>query len=109
MTQPSKTQFGYRRHPDQDRVSANAADHPVIVHLYDTAQLAGWARAIPEGARKLAATFWPGPLTLILPRAAHVTDAVTGGQDSIGLRIPSHPVARAQRATPQRASHIRSM
>jgi L-threonylcarbamoyladenylate synthase len=71
------------------------ADHPVIVHLYDTSQLAGWARAVPEGARKLAAAFWPGPLTLILPRAAHVDDAVTGGQDSVGLRVPSHPVARA--------------
>ena len=71
------------------------ADHPVIVHLYDTSQLADWARAAPEGALKLAAAFWPGPLTLILPRAAHVADIVTGGQDSVGLRVPSHPVARA--------------
>ncbi len=71
------------------------ADHPVIVHLYDTAQLAQWARAVPEGARKLAAAFWPGPLTLILPRASRVADIVTGGQDSVGLRVPSHPVARA--------------
>lgn len=71
------------------------ADHPVIVHLYDTAQLAQWARAVPETARKLAAAFWPGPLTLILPRASRVPDIVTGGQDSVGLRVPSHPVARA--------------
>jgi L-threonylcarbamoyladenylate synthase len=49
---------------------------------------------MPEGARRLAAAFWPGPLTLILPRAAHVSDLVTGGQDSVGLRVPSHPVAR---------------
>jgi L-threonylcarbamoyladenylate synthase len=70
------------------------ADHPVIVHLYDAGQLADWARAVPDGARKLAAAFWPGPLTLILPRAARVTDVVTGGQDSVGLRVPSHPVAR---------------
>lgn len=71
------------------------ADHPVIVHLYDTSQLADWARTVPMDARKLAAAFWPGPLTLILPRAARVADVVTGGQDSVGLRIPSHPVARA--------------
>ena len=49
---------------------------------------------MPEGATKLAAAFWPGPLTLILPRASHVADIVTGGQDSVGLRVPSHPVAR---------------
>ena len=49
----------------------------------------------PDGARQLAAAFWPGPLTLILPRAPHVDDIVTGGQDSVGLRVPSHPVARA--------------
>ncbi len=71
------------------------ADHPVIVHLYGTAPLDDWARAVPDGARKLAAAFWPGPLTLILPRAAHVPDVVTGGQDNVGLRVPSHPVARA--------------
>ena len=49
----------------------------------------------PRGARALARAFWPGPLTLILPRAAHVADVVTGGQDSVGLRVPAHPVARA--------------
>ena len=71
------------------------ADHPVIVHIGSGAGLAHWARAVPPGARALAAAFWPGPLTLILPRAAHVDDAVTGGQDSVGLRVPSHPVAQA--------------
>ena len=65
------------------------------MHLGDVAQVARWAREFPEGARKLAAAFWPGPLTLILPRAAHVGDAVTGGQDSVGLRMPAHPVAKA--------------
>ena len=69
-------------------------DHPVIVHLADAQHAADWARAMPEGARRLAAAFWPGPLTLILPRAAHVSDLITGGQDSVGLRVPSHPVAR---------------
>src|SRR4029077_11723841 len=70
-------------------------DHPVIVHLNDPNEIAHWARSVPKAARKLAATFWPGPLTMILPRASHVSDIVTGAQDSVGLRVPSHPVARA--------------
>lgn len=70
------------------------ADHPVIVHLADSAQLDRWARDVPAGARALAAAFWPGPLTLIVPRAVGVLDVVTGGQDSVGLRVPSHPVAQ---------------
>ena len=70
------------------------ADHPVIVHLADIAQLDRWARDVPAGARALAAAFWPGPLTLILPRAESVTDVVTGGQDYVGLRVPSHPIAQ---------------
>ena len=71
------------------------ADHPLIVHVADAAQIAHWARTVPAGARRLADAFWPGPLTLILPRTAHAADVVTGGQDSVGLRVPSHPVARA--------------
>ncbi len=54
-----------------------------------------WAREVPAGARRLAEAFWPGPLTLILPRAPQVQDIVTGGQDRVGLRVPSHPVAQA--------------
>ena len=69
--------------------------HPLIVHLADAADVDHWARDIPEPARRLARAFWPGPLTLILPRAARVNDAVTGGQPSVGLRVPSHPVAQA--------------
>jgi len=68
--------------------------HPVIVHLADPDALDAWAGEISPGARKLAAAFWPGPLTLILKRAPSVLDAVTGGQDTVGLRIPSHPVAK---------------
>jgi L-threonylcarbamoyladenylate synthase len=75
-------------------VKGRPADHPVIVHLGSPDALGAWARSVPAGARALAAALWPGPLTLILPRAAHVTDAVTGGQDTVGLRVPSHPVAR---------------
>lgn len=70
-------------------------EHPLIVHLADASALARWARSIPAGAQALAAAFWPGPLTLILPRGADVPDTVTGGQDSVGLRVPGHPVARA--------------
>ncbi len=71
------------------------ADHPVIVHVAGMAQLNEWAREITPVARRLAERFWPGPLTLILKRAPGVSDAVTGGQDTVGLRIPSHPVAHA--------------
>ena len=68
--------------------------HPVIVHLADTGGLDAWTREIPAGARKLAATFWPGPLTMIFKRAGGVLDAVTGGQDTVGIRIPSHTIAQ---------------
>ena len=71
------------------------SNHPVIVHLAPEANLEDWAQAIPAHAHQLIAAFWPGPLTLILRRAASVPDAVSGGQDSIGLRCPSHPVAQA--------------
>lgn len=69
--------------------------HPVIVHLAPDADLAYWAAEIPPEARQLVDAFWPGPLTLILKRAAHIPDAVSGGQDTVGLRCPSHPVAIA--------------
>jgi len=71
------------------------ADHPLIVHLPDAEALDAWAREVPESARRLAAAFWPGPLTLILKRQPWVSDAVTGGQDTVGLRVPDHPLALA--------------
>jgi L-threonylcarbamoyladenylate synthase len=71
------------------------ADHPVIVHVAHAAGAAYFVRAMPPAAQRLADAFWPGPLTLILPRSANAQDVVTGGQDSVGLRVPSHPVARA--------------
>jgi len=76
-------------------VKGRPSDHPLIVHLAPEADLAYWANDIPEAARKLIAAFWPGPLTLILKRASHIPDAVSGGQASIGLRCPSHPVAQS--------------
>lgn len=69
------------------------ADHPLIVHLHDAAQLSAWARHIPLSAWQLAEAFWPGPLTMILPRAFSVLDSVTGGLDTVALRVPAHPVA----------------
>lgn len=70
-------------------------DHPLIVHLPESSYLAQWAIDIPEAAKQLAAEFWPGPLTLILKRNTGVPDAVTGGQDTVGLRVPDHPLALA--------------
>ncbi len=69
------------------------ADHPLIVHLADTAGLKHWASVVPREAWLLAEAFWPGPLTMVLPRAAHVPGELTGGQSTIALRVPSHPVA----------------
>ena len=69
------------------------ADHPLIVHLANTEAMQDWARDIPAYARRLAAAFWPGPLTLILKKQSWVLGAVTGGQDTVGLRVPAHPVA----------------
>jgi L-threonylcarbamoyladenylate synthase len=71
------------------------SNHPVIVHLATADQLVDWVQEIPARARLLAQRFWPGPLTLILARAPHVLDAVTGGQDTVALRVPAHPVALA--------------
>ena len=70
------------------------SDHPLIVHLPPDADVLRWARDVPPLATRLIDRFWPGPLTLILPRRPGVGEAAAGGQDSIGLRCPSHPVAR---------------
>ena len=71
------------------------ADHPLIVHLPSAEHLPQWAAVIPKDALALARAFWPGPLTLILKRTADVPDEVTGGQDTVGVRVPAHPVALA--------------
>ena len=75
-------------------VKRRPADHPVIVHLYSLERALAWARDVPREARALADHFWPGPLTLILKRSEKAKDFVTGGQPSVGIRVPSHPVAR---------------
>ena len=75
-------------------VKRRPADHPVIVHFASAEQAFAWATDVPEGAKKLAAKFWPGPLTLVLKRSGKAGDFVTGGQDTIGVRVPAHPVAQ---------------
>ena len=71
------------------------ADHPLIVHIASLDSLGAWADEIPEYAITLARDFWPGPLTLVLPRNSIAKDFITGGQDTVALRVPAHPVALA--------------
>lgn len=68
--------------------------HPVIVHIDDPKYLQRWVQDMPPAAQKLADAFWPGPLTLVLKRGPAVHDVITGGQDTIAVRIPNHPIAR---------------
>lgn len=68
------------------------ADHPLIVHVRDADAARAWAREWPAPAAALARAFWPGPLTLVVPRARRALDAVTAGQDTVAVRVPSHPV-----------------
>ena len=77
-------------------VKRRPADHPVIVHIADAQQLDDFGREVPDVARALAEVFWPGPLTLVVHRdLERVTPEVTGGRDTVGLRVPDHPIARA--------------
>jgi L-threonylcarbamoyladenylate synthase len=99
---PTETVYGLgadAENPDAVRAifaaKGRPADHPLIVHVGRNADLQRWARDVPQQAQQLIAAFWLGPLTLILPRAESVPAVVAGGQDSIGVRCPSHPVAQA--------------
>ncbi len=99
---PTETVYGLGARADRDEAVARifAAkgrphDHPLIVHVADMAAVAEFAASVPEPARALAARYWPGPMTLILPRRPDRGAAAAGGQDSIGLRVPAHPVALA--------------
>lgn len=74
-------------------VKGRPKDHPLIVHISSQNQMVHWTSQIPDYALKLARTFWPGPLTLILPRSDVAKDFITGGQQSVGLRVPDDPVA----------------
>lgn len=102
VAMPTETVYGLAadaRNPDAVAkifaAKGRPADHPLIVHIGDIAQLGQWAREIPPAAYALAEKYWPGPLTLILKRQPDVPDAVTGGQDTVGIRIPNHPLALA--------------
>ena len=77
------------------QVKSRPTDHPLIVHISSIKNLDKWARDIPEYAIKLACTFWPGPMTLILPRTVLAKDFITGNQDNVGIRVSSHPLAIA--------------
>jgi L-threonylcarbamoyladenylate synthase len=99
--------------------------HPLIVHLGSAGQLVDWASTIPPAAALLADACWPGPLTLLVPRAAHVLDVVTGGRSNVGVRVPAHPLTlellarfggglaapsanRFGRVSPTTADHVRA-
>jgi len=98
---PTETVYGLganANHPEAVRkifkLKGRPSSHPVIVHLDDPKYLPRWARDMSPAAKKLADAFWPGPLTLVLKRAPAVADVVTGGQDTVAIRVPSHPVAQ---------------
>jgi L-threonylcarbamoyladenylate synthase len=74
-------------------IKGRPKDHPVIVHIADFQDLSYWTTQIPDYAARLAKAFWPGPMTLILPRSGKAEDFITGGQEFVGVRIPAHPIA----------------
>jgi L-threonylcarbamoyladenylate synthase len=99
---PTETVYGLAADADNDTAVAQIftakgrpSDHPLIVHVANAAGIAHFASEVPAFAQALVQAFWPGPLTLILPRRAGHAGAATGGQDSVGLRCPAHPVAHA--------------
>jgi L-threonylcarbamoyladenylate synthase len=99
---PTETVYGLAADADSEAAVAKIfaakgrpSDHPLIVHVADASGVAHFASQVPDFAQALIAAFWPGPLTLILPRKDGVATASAGGQNSIGLRCPSHPVAQA--------------
>lgn len=99
---PTETVYGLAARADDDAAVAGIfaakgrpADHPLIVHLADADGAAVFASELPAPARRLMAAFWPGPVTVIVPRRPGVAEAASGGQASIGLRCPAHPVAQA--------------
>jgi L-threonylcarbamoyladenylate synthase len=77
------------------KAKGRPADHPLIVHLGDMQDIAEWSKEIPDYAIALARSFWPGPMTLILKRSSLAKDFITGGQETVGLRVPDHVIALA--------------
>jgi L-threonylcarbamoyladenylate synthase len=127
---PTETVYGLgadARNPEALRkvyaLKGRPSTHPLILHVLSADDLKDWVSEIPPAARILASRFWPGPLTLVLPRSTRVPDALTGGQDTVAIRVPAHPVARALlsafgrgiaapsanrygRVSPTRAAHV---
>jgi L-threonylcarbamoyladenylate synthase len=98
---PTETVYGLGADASSDAAVAKIfaakgrpADHPLIVHVSDASKVEQFAASVPVFAQRLMDAFWPGPLTVILPRKSGIAAASAGGQDSIGLRCPSHPTAR---------------
>lgn len=94
---PTETVYGLAARADDPRAVARVyaakgrpADHPLIVHVADASALDAWAASIPEYARELAQAFWPGPMTLVVKRSDRAGDFITGGQDSVAVRVSSH-------------------
>jgi len=128
---PTETVYGLGAHAGYPaalrrifELKGRPTTHPLIVHIDNARYLTRWAREVPEAAAKLAERFWPGPLTLVLPRAENVHRLVTGGQDTVAVRVPAHPMAqqlltafgggiaapsanRYGRISPTRAEHVR--
>jgi len=128
---PTETVYGLgadARNPEALRkvysLKGRPTTHPLILHVGSVDELKYWVADIPPVALKLAGRFWPGPLTLVLPRSSQVSDVLTGGQNTVAIRVPSHPVARALlaafgggiaapsanrygRVSPTRAVHVR--
>jgi L-threonylcarbamoyladenylate synthase len=128
---PTETVYGLGADAENERavrrifeVKGRPADHPLIVHIGDVAAMDSWVRDIPQEATSLARRFWPGPLTLILRRGPRTPPVVTGGLDTVGVRVPGHPLAvalvqafggavaapsanRFGRVSPTRAEHVR--
>ena len=106
------------------QVKGRPSTHPVIVHIDHPRYLQRWVREMPPEGKKLADAFWPGPLTIVAKRAPAVNDVITGGQDTVAIRVPNHPIAqqllnafgggiaapsanRYGRVSPTRAEHVR--
>jgi L-threonylcarbamoyladenylate synthase len=99
---PTETVYGLGANADDHAAIARVyaakgrpGDHPLIVHVAHANALGAWVTEIPEFAQRLADRFWPGPLTLVLPRSTRAQDFITGGQDSVAIRVPAHPMALA--------------
>jgi L-threonylcarbamoyladenylate synthase len=99
---PTETVYGLGADASRDDAAAKIfavkgrpLGHPLIVHLAPEAKLEDWAAEVPDTAKKLVAAAWPGPLTIILKRGPRVAAATTGGADTVGLRVPAHPMAQA--------------